>query len=320
MDIGHSQVCEYLIAKDNYVVITHANPDADTVGSALALVLGLRKLGKTAVAVCSDPIPRKLSFLDTSSVFVSSIPKTTQNYISVDTASPDLMGKYQQLFEDGFALSLVLDHHIANSIPTSRRLVLPDYSSCGELIFEILEGLNVSIDIDMASALYAALSSDTGGFRFSNTRPETLRYAATLLEIGIDFAKINRCLFEMKYPPQLALEKIAYNTVELHHNGKLAVLVFTEEDIKKSGALESDLEGITQIPRQIAGVEISAVIRPRGDNSAKVSLRSNEYFNVGEFASEHFGGGGHHHAAGCSFDKDVLEVKDIIIKAFDGLL
>ncbi len=318
MDINIEQAAAYLKDRDDYLVVSHASPDADTIGSAAALVTGLRSIGKNAVAVCYDRIPDKLSFLDSGCCFTETEPKGIKTYISVDTASAVMLGGLAEKYTKERVFDLAIDHHIVNNIPCRQRLLFADYSSCGEIIFELLEKLGIPLDKSTATSLYGAMSSDSGGFRFSSTRPQTMRHAARLMETGIDFAKINRLLFETKTLRQIEIERIAYNSVELYYDGRLAVVTITADHLLKANADESDIEGLSQIPRQISGVEVSAVIRPKGD-TVKVSLRSNDYFNVAELASR-FGGGGHHHAAGCSFDTDTDHAKEAIIDSLKGLL
>ena len=319
MDITLRQAAAFLKERDNFLIVSHTSPDADTIGSAAALVAGLRLLGKNAVAVCDEPVPEKLSFLNTECCFTEAEPPGIQTLVSVDTASPALLGGMEEKFTGDRVFDLAIDHHLVNTIPCRQRLLLNHYSSTGEIIFELLEELDVKLNMAIATALYGAMSSDSGGFRFSSTRSDTMRHAASLMDTGIDFAKINRLLFETKTPSQVALERLAYNSIQLFHGGKLAVVTITAEDLAEAGAQENDIDGINQIPRQIMGVEVSAVIRSKGDK-VKVSLRSNAYFNVAEFASVNFGGGGHHHAAGCSFDADINAVKRIIVEALEGKL
>lgn len=316
MDITIKQAADFLLERDNYLVVSHTSPDADTIGSAAALVAGLRSIGKKAVAICDEPIPNKLSFLKADNFFTDSEPPDIKAHVSVDTASIPMLGKFADKYSAEHIFDLSIDHHMVNDIPCKRRLLCADYSSCGEIIYELFDALNIKISKSIAVLLYSAISSDSGGFRYSSTRSNTLRYAADLIDKGIDFAKINRLLFETKTPVQMELERIAYNSIEFYYDRKLSVVTITNDDLIKTKAEDADLDSLNQIPRQISGVEVSVVIKPKNDK-VKVSLRSNEYFNVAEFASL-FGGGGHHHAAGCTFEKDINEVKSIIINAFNG--
>ncbi len=308
--ISVKEAAAFLMGCDGCLIYTHASPDGDTIGSAVALALGLRKLGKNASVFSVDSIPEKLSFIKNEGVFLENEPENCENYtlISVDVAGPKMLGRAKNSF---FALSV--DHHKVNTVECERLLVMSDRIACGEIIFKLLDELNIELDYDIATALYAAISSDSGGFRYEATKPETHIMAARCLEAGIDFADINRRLFESKSLSQVALTKTAYKNLELLRGGKFAIVAIRPEEVKDCGATETDFDCINSIPREIAGVLASAVIRQKADG-IKVSLRSNADIDVAEIAKA-FEGGGHYHAAGFthagSFDEALETVRKI---------
>ncbi len=316
-NISYTEAAAFLAERDGFVVFTHANPDGDTIGSAVAFVRILRSMGKKAVAVCADSLPQKLAFLDKDGVFVKDIPAFIETAVSVDVASKAVLGGFGT-FCDSREFDLSIDHHKVNTLPCRRLLCKPDYIANGEIIYELALNMQLDIDKDIAEALYTAICSDSGGFKYSNTRPETYEYAAAFLRKGIDFAEINRRLFEQKSPAQILLEREAYNALTLHYGGKLAVVAIDEDILASCGASEGDFDSVNQIPRQIAGVEVSAVIRPK-KGETKVSLRSNVYYDVAAFAKTH-GGGGHVHAAGYQHNGSVKAAAEALIKDMDGTL
>ncbi|MBO5982079.1 MAG: bifunctional oligoribonuclease/PAP phosphatase NrnA [Clostridia bacterium] len=312
--IDYESASQFLLEKDNFLVVCHACPDGDTIGSSAALVMLLRKKGKTAWAYCPDPVPEKLSLFAGKDIFTTDIPENAVK-ISVDVATPAMLGDKQDFFG---VFDLSIDHHKINSIPCERLLIRDNFISNAEIIADLYDELSVGIDKKAAVCLYAGISSDSGGFRYSNTRPQTMRLAARLMETGIDFAAINRQLFDKMTPPVLALMKAAYGSVELYYGGKLAIVTISKEEYEQSGALDTDLDEIKSIPRRIDGVEVSAMIRPKGDK-AQVSLRSNEYFDVAAFCRE-MGGGGHTRAAAFRTDGTPEQAKAMLIKALEGRL
>lgn len=316
-NIGYKEAAALLWERNGFVVFTHANPDGDTVGSAAALVRGLRKIGKSAVAVCADPLPEKLKFLDRDGIFTWEMPASIETAVAVDVASAAMLGSLGE-FVTSRQFDLAFDHHKVSTLPTQNRLLKTEYIANGEIIFELLPHLGVELDKDIAEALYTAICSDSGGFRYSNTRAETYEYGGALLRTGIDFAAINRRLFEEKTASQIALEKAAYNALRFSCDGRLAVVAIDADTVRETGAAESDFDSVNQIPRQIKGVEVSALIRPKGED-VKVSLRSNKYFDVAEFAKR-YGGGGHLHAAGYKYPGTVNEAAEALIKEMDGCL
>lgn len=315
--IGYKEAAALLCERNGFVVFTHANPDGDTIGSAAALVYALRSRGKRAVAFCPDIIPEKLSFLDKNGVFVYEMPQYAETTVAVDIASAAMLGSSSD-FPAARPFDLAVDHHKISTLPAHNRLIMPDYIANGEIIYELLPHMQVALDANIAEALYTAICSDSGGFRYSNTRAETYEYGGALLRTGIDFAEINRRLFEESTTVQVALEKAAYNALRLEHGGKLAIVAIGLATLNNIGAGESDFDCIHPIPRKIKGVEVSALIRPKG-NGTKVSLRSKRYFDVAEFAKK-YGGGGHLHAAGYLFPGTVADATEALIKDMDGRL
>ncbi len=311
--ISVKEAAAFLMGCDGCLIYTHASPDGDTVGSAAALALGLCKLGKKANIFSVDGIPEKLSFINTS-LFVSEEPENTDNIvlISVDVAGPQVLGSAKN---KSFALSI--DHHKVNTVDCERLLVMHDRIACGEIIYLLLQELGVALDYEIATALYTAISSDSGGFRYDATKPETHIIAAKCLEEGIDFADINRRLFESKTLSQVALTKTAYKNLELIRGGRFAIVAIRPEEVLECGASEMDFDCINSIPREIAGVLASAVIRQKS-GGIKVSMRSNAEIDVAELAKA-FGGGGHYHAAGFSHSGSFDEVLEIVRSIFSEI-
>ncbi len=309
--ISINKAAAFLSGCDGCLIYTHASPDGDTLGSATALALILRAKGIRAHVFSVDGIPEKLKFLPTNDIFIETEPEDLSDYtlISVDVAGPKMLGKAKNT---KFALSI--DHHKVNTIDCDMLLVNPERIACGEIIFLLANEMGVEISKDMAIALYAAISSDSGGFRYDATTSETHRMAAKLLETGIDFAEINRFLFESKTLAQVELTKAAYRNLTLLRGGKFAIVAIPPHEVKECGASETDFDCINSIPREIAGVLASAVVRQKPDG-VKVSLRSNADIDVAEIAKAQ-NGGGHYHAAGFTFDGDFESAVELTCKIF----
>ncbi len=308
--INVKEAAAFLEEGDGYLIYTHANPDGDAIGSATALALVLRAIGKEAFAFCADDIPEKLSFIPLGDIFMENEPEDISKYtlLSVDVAGERVLGEAKNT---SFALSI--DHHKINTVNCEKLLVMADRIACGEIIFLLMEELGVEMTKDMAFALYGAICSDSGGFRYEAVKPETHIMAAKCLEKGIDHAEINRQLFECKTKAQVELIKSAYKNLELLCGGKYAMVSIPPEEAEKCGASDTDFECINPIPREIKGVLASAVVRMKKDG-VKVSMRSSAQIDVAEIASR-FGGGGHYHASGFSlgndFDKAVETVRNL---------
>lgn len=314
--INEAEAAAFFLEHDRFLIFTHNTPDADTIGSACALVRGLRKLGKQADAFNREGVPARLAFLQPETLFLPELPDPEgRTLVSVDVASPRVLSGQ----EASYTFALAIDHHEISTVPCEKLYLEEHFPAAGEMVFVLLKELGVSPDTEIAAALYAAISSDSGGFRFSSTRPNTMRIAAELMETGIDFAKINRLLFDSKRPVEVAVERLGYERLKLYFDGRFALVAVTQEDLSEAGASDQDCEQLKHLPRQIAGVQVSAVIRPNG-TEIKCSLRSNEEINVATLAAE-FGGGGHFHAAGFSVQGGTVDaVKQTLLEKIKGLL
>ena len=315
--ISEEEAVRFFLERDRFFIYTHQLPDGDTLGSGTALTLGLRKLGKTAYAFNRSGVPDKLAFLCGEDVFWPSDKALPGGFVpvSVDIASSKMLAE-----EDRQTFALSIDHHEICTVPCERLYRKADYPAAGEIVYELLIALGVPpTDKPSAMALYAAICSDSGGFRYEATRPSTLRVAADLLETGIDFADICRRLFEQKSPARVELEACAYSRLERFYGGAFAWIWLTKEDFESARATDTDGDGLNDIPRQLAGVEISAVIRPRG-NGYSCSFRSNGKADVASLA-ESLGGGGHLRASGFTRDPSTLdEMKKTVLEAVGAAL
>ena len=311
--ISEEETLAFLIDHDNYLIFTHNSADADTIGSAIALTVALRRRGKQAYAFNREGVPARLQFLHPEECFVDTLPDDLSAYTltSVDVASPKMLSDGDETLR--FALSI--DHHEINGLSCDRLYLHSDYPAAGEAIYGLIRKMGVGMDKRIAEALYCAISSDSGGFRYSSTRPETMYAAAEMMKTGIDFARLNRLLFENKTPVQIAVEKLGYEKLEFHFGGKFVLVAVTEEELNAIGATDTDTEVLHQIPRMISGAYVSAVIKPKG-TIMKCSMRSNEEINVAEIAKQ-FSGGGHFHAAG--FSKEGASVEEFRALVLDAV-
>lgn len=293
---------------DNYLILTHRNPDGDTLGSAFALHRALSKLNKKSMVRCGDPIHPKYSYLwdgiDNDEIEFDKI-------IAVDVADKKLLGEdFEAKYGDN--VFLCIDHHLSNR-EYAENLLLEDRAAAAVIIYEIVCELGIEFSPQIANCVYTGLATDTGCFLFSNTTPTVHRIAADVMEKGADYTFINRLMFETKTLSYLRLEQMAVSSIESHFDGKCAIMMVTRKMIEESGSSASDCDGIAAIPRKIEGVKIAVTIRERHDGSYKVSLRTVEPYDAAKICAN-FGGGGHHAAAGCDFDCSIDEVKGALLK------
>ena len=316
-DVSIKQACRFLKKHDNYVIITHAQPDGDTLGSASALCLGLRQLGKKVTIICPDEIPEKYGFFTLGCVDSSFEEQTV---IACDVADLVLIGKLRERYEG--KIDLCIDHHVSNKRFSDKLLLDAKASACGEIICAVLKGLKVNVNRIIAAALYCAISTDTGCFKYSNTTAKSHRIVADLFDMGVDYENINRLMFETKSRGRVEMERRALDGITFHFDDKCAVMVVTAEMRKETGCGDDELEGVTAIPRTIEGVLAGVTIKEKDNGAYKISLRTYPPLNASVICQK-LGGGGHRNAAGCELEgsldsviQKVLEQVKIALEEF----
>ncbi len=311
--VTHAEAAAFLQKGDDFLILAHASPDGDTVGSSYALCLGVRALGKRARVSCSDPIPPRYGHLALPDVPAFE-PRVV---VTSDIADTQLFGKANAVYANKVALCI--DHHPSNTRYAGRVLLLPTASSTCEIMADLLRELRVKITPDIADCIYTGLSTDTGCFRYSNTGAKALRLAADMLECGAHTAAINKRLFETISRQRLAVEQLALQTLEFHLDGRVALIVISLDMREKTGAEETDMEGFASLPVRVEGVQVGITIREKGDRVYKLSVRTNEGVDASAICAI-FGGGGPRAAAGCKLEGSLADVKTAILTTVEKAL
>ena len=299
--------------RDDFLILCHQKPDGDTVGSAFALREALRQMGKRAQVACSDPITPRYDFITGGErePHRDFIPKT---YITVDIADPSLLG--EKLDHLRANIDLAIDHHPSFSRFATCNVGYPSTAAAGEIVYHILKELGVTITLDIAQALYTALATDTGCFKYSNTSPSALRMAADLAELGLELHELNYRLFMLKSRARMLLEARVVNEAHFYKDGKIAVAVVSLALRNELHAEEDDMDDIGTLMRCIEGVEVGVLMKQTPQGYYKVSFRSAQHINVSEVAGE-FGGGGHRRAAGCMIAGPEKEAEEALVNAIE---
>lgn len=281
---------------DKVLVLSHASPDGDTLGSASALLRGLVSLGKQVSFFCADPVPEKFGYL------FQGIPLgewEPDHVMTVDVADKSLLGKAPQELVD--RIELAVDHHGTHVPFAAQRWVEPEAAAAAEMIYALLGELGAPVDQAVADCLYTGLTTDTGCFRYRSVTPRTHRIAAQLLELGARGADINRAMFESKSKAQVEAERLVMDTLRFSSNGLCALVQVPWGIFAQTGAQESDLDGVASLPREIQGVVLGVTLKEKPEGKVKVSLRANPPADASALCAR-FGGGGHQGAAGCTLE------------------
>ena len=304
-----------LLEKDNILILCHKNPDGDTLGSAAALAHALAGIGKKAYIACHNRIPAKYDYLN--------IPLAEEGaeidfVVSVDVAGINLLG--DSLMEYAHKINLCIDHHGSNGEYAKYLCLKADYPAAAQLMYEVLCEMGCEITPHIADCLYTGILTDTGCFKYSSTTPLTHIIGARLMELGAQHTMLVEKFFMSKTRKAVQLERYMMNNLEYYFDDRCALLVLTREAILDIQPDPTDLDGLSSMPRDFEGVDISILIRPlREEGSYKLSIRTGETVDACAIASA-LGGGGHIRAAGCEVIGSIETVKKAILREVENTL
>lgn len=314
--LTRAETAQWLQERDRFLILTHRRPDGDTVGSSAALCRGLRALGKQAWVLENPELTAKYAYLHEGLTCAQALPEHT--LIAVDTASPKML-------PEAFApllprIELLIDHHASTGSYARFSLVDAHAGACGEVIYDVLMALRAELDERIATALYVAVSTDTGCFRFANTTDHTFLVAAACAAAGAPVFEQNQALFETLSVARLRMQGWMMENSRMLCGGQVAVCAIPRSVEEKMGATEDDMDNISSFLRTIEGVKVAALLREQADGSVKVSVRSVPGIDSGAVCTK-FGGGGHAGAAGATLRMPLQEAADAlqeeILKVFN---
>lgn len=319
------QVLATLARCTRVLVTTHVRPDGDALGTAAAMVLGMRRKGIGAEVLLLSHLPTKYAFIfaehgiaftDVEAGWPERFPfDRFDALLVVDTGTWSQLPGLRERVAGWDVPKLVVDHHLTQEEWATTKLVRTDAAAAGEIAAELLERWGVAVDAAIASCLFLAIASDTGWFQFANTRPVTLRLAARLMEAGVDTDRMYQLLYQNERAERVALQARALRSLELLKDRRLAVMRIGRGDFEETDANVPDTENLINVPLQIRTVEVSILlVEPRDFGPVRVSLRSKGQVDVARFA-EAFGGGGHARAAGLKVEGSLDAAHDKVVAA-----
>lgn len=302
-------------------LFSHVYPDGDCLGSMLALGLCLERLGKRVQYINASPLPENLMFLPGAGKIIDSLPsELPETLIFIDCAELNRVGfsNFEKRMLTGKKV-INIDHHVSNDNFGTVNWIDCSAAATGEMVYQLIKKIGVTICRDIAVNLYTAIITDTGRFSFSNTTPRSFKIAAELVKTGIDLVYINNIIFEKKTLSQTRLLYKALTNLELIEGGTIAVITLSRSDFEKCGAEESLSEGLVNYARNIDNVEAAALLKEIDYEEIKVSFRSNSWLDVNMVAQK-FGGGGHVRASGCTISAPLSEAKKTVISSLEEAL
>jgi phosphoesterase RecJ-like protein len=313
MQISVKEAARLLHRQDNILILTHAKPDGDTLGSAFALFWALEGTGKRARVENPDGLPEKYKFIYGDYIPCEFEPEFV---VTVDIANPELLGGLREKWED--KIGLCVDHHNLNTINAAHMLVFPDIPAAALLTLDLIREMGVKITPQMATAIFTGLSTDTGCFRFYNVTGGLHRAAADMIDAGAKHGLVNMLMFDLLSRERAALETMVRSTIEYHFGGLCAIITISRETMELCGANETDLDGISNFPRKIEGV-LAGITLWEKDGGYRVSMRTRKEIDASEICRA-FGGGGHKAAGGCTIPGALPEARDKLLAAIENHL
>ncbi len=310
MTMTRTECAQWLLAHDNYCILTHGGPDGDTLGSADGLCRGLRAAGKSAFLLQNEEIGPRLSYL-CQDLMQAEVPENA-TVISVDVASPRMFPENAQPLLE--RIQLRIDHHGSGTSFAPLELVDPKSASCAEIIYGLLTEMGVSLTPEMATAIYTGTATDTGCFIFANTTANSHLVAARCMEAGAVVAPINQLLFDTVSLNRLKVQSWVTANTKFYEDGAVAVCALPVTLVDTLGVPEEEIGGVSGFVRSIEGVKMAATLREGSDGRVFISMRAVPGYDCAAVCSQ-FGGGGHKGAAGAGTDLPLAQITEKLTQA-----
>ncbi len=306
------------------LLTAHINPDGDALGSVLALHKALKSAGKATFPVIDDDFPTLYKFLDGWDEilkFGDQILEESKDeidlIIALDCGDVERFGRVSEYFDGKKVINI--DHHISNTAFGTLNMIDSNAASTGEMVYQIISIMGLEITKEIAEAIYTAIVTDTGQFRYTNTTSVTHQIAGDMINNGVDTAYMYEQIYQNTSKEKMLLSAKALSSLKLYFDDRVAVLRVTIDDIQKSGATGADTEGIINFGRDISTVEVAVLLKEHEKEKIKIGLRSKKYVDVATISQE-IGGGGHVRAAGCTIYGNIDEAESIMIEKIGKLL
>lgn len=329
MNNSFFEIAQILKENKYFILFSHISADADSFGSCAALWHSLTLADKEAVILLEDNLAENLKFLGKGvkvfqydskegEAFIKEAEKNG-GYVSicVDCASVDRFPKREELFWNG-KYTVCLDHHLTSKHICDYNYIEPSASATGEILYKLIKSTKMPLDKNVGEAIFAAITTDTGNFQYSNTNKESHLIAAELYDLGVDFNKVSIEIYERSSLAALKLQAMVLSALEIFNNGRCCISFVSQDMLKETGANMDDSEGLVSKLRSIDGIEVSILLREHENNKIKGSLRSKSDADVAKIAQS-FGGGGHKKAAGFTLNTSIEEalkrVSEEVIKS-----
>lgn len=307
----------------NLLLLTHEKPDGDAIGSCLAMADLIIRVGKTARVALVGPCPQHYRFLDPNLLIVDTLlhadPLQIDGIIVLDTGTWNQLGRGAIWLRNYLIPRLIIDHHPTQDDLGGEAIVNTSAEATATIVASCYSFFGMIPSPNAAMGLFTALAFDTGWFRHSNVKAETMHLAGDLISWGADPSLVFKQIYQQDSLKRMHLRARAMASLETYLGGRVGVLKLSHGDFLATGCTLADSEGLSDIPRQLAGVEVALALFEESTGSIRVSLRSSGQADVGSLA-ELFGGGGHRAASGCKLQKGLGQAESEMLRSINTIL
>jgi phosphoesterase RecJ-like protein len=305
--IDFQKLKNIILNNSSFLLTTHVNPDADAIGSEIAFYHLIKKLAKKVFIINHSDLPYNMEFFNKDNIIQKYDEKIHNNVfnevdvlVALDFNRADRTVKMETGFRQSNKLKICIDHHQDPEMFVDHFFIDTDYCATGQIIFDFIKQTKiVELDLEIADAIYAAIMTDTGSFRFERTTSDVHKIIAELLDIGVNPEQVYDKLYDQSKFSKIRLLGRALNSITLDASGKIGYMIITQKDFDELNAIESDTENFVNYSLSIENVVVG-ILFIELKNGFKVSFRSKGKIPVNLLAKD-FGGGGHINAAGARF-------------------
>jgi phosphoesterase RecJ-like protein len=307
-DATIAQIADAIRARRRFVVVSHARPDGDAIGSQVAMTLALRALGKDVRMVAHDPAPQQMQHFpavaDIQLVEQLDDPGDAVIFMECgDVGRPGVRG-----LDKGFVINI--DHHPGNTMYGAMNCIDLTAAACGEMVFDLIAALGVPLTVEMATHLYLTILTDTGGFHYSHISPRTFEICRRCVEAGLDPTSVSRAIYDNNNLGRVRIWGAVLDAMRLSADGRVATLSMDRALAARCGATYDDTEGLINFPLTVKEIAAVVFFKESGPGDWRISMRSKGDVNVNAIARE-YGGGGHTNASGCGATGELAQLVPI---------
>ncbi len=313
-NVPFQEVLNMLRDQENFLLVSHYNPDGDAIGSMAALGFILQRLGKKVSLYNVSGLPAPFTWVSLPAPLTDNVPRPQSEcpgcIIALDCGDfARTGGKLADLFSKRATINI--DHHLGNSLFADVNWVDPTFSSTGEMVAQLADALDIPLDGPLGEALYLAMVTDTGYFSYGNTSPHTMETAARIIRLGLAPGEINKKIQNQWTEGRLRLVSKVLDAAEFHNHGRIGIVRITRQVLRQTGTTREDSDGLINLIRRVRSVDIAIAMREEDNGKIKFSLRSDGDVNVQAVAAS-FGGGGHKNASGGQLDGPIERAAELL--------